>query len=442
MSLLSSHKKPEAFDYLLLAYVALLPFVRIVYLPVVYAKIQPTELVFLVLGPLALLRYGSSLWPKDRWLGLAIFFYLLANLVAAAVAADLSAWLEAFGRCYLVLLALIIARYVAEAYKTRSRQLLDVFLYGTALSAVCAYVGYLIALSGHFNEMVQVYGNYPYFGTVWRAKGFTAGGGMLIVVLLLPTIYAWRAWRKGTHSLWWFILLLPLAFLTFSKEVLLLGLGLLLVDKELWRWLSSGKSGRGRWMQWLVTGAAAVVFWGATHYIVQPRQSFEASRLAGTNYTSGRVVWEGETFQLVETSYTALKKAGVSVATQNPWFGVGPGQFGRALPAEQAAGRYPAHLPHYDPHWTWGGAFSETGFFGGLATLFFAFILFGRSWGSSPVIHPSVTIFCLMILILSVSKDVANFRFLWLAIGLVIGADNSRFEFHEQGHRQAKEIIV
>jgi hypothetical protein len=68
--------------WLLLAYAVLVPFVKVVFLPCIDAKIQPTELVFLVLLPAALLTYGWLLWPDDGWLRGAIIAYLAANLAS------------------------------------------------------------------------------------------------------------------------------------------------------------------------------------------------------------------------------------------------------------------------------------------------------------------------------------------------------------------------
>ncbi len=394
-----------------------LPFVRVLLLPVVDAKLQPTELIFLLLAPLALWHYGWSLWPRDRSLQWGIVVYLAANGIAAISAGEVPALLEALGRIYLVLLALIVGRWVAEKPQERRDKTLRYFLYGTAVLALFTYVGYFRAVAGDLNSMVQVYGNYPYLGTVLRAKGFTAGAGMLIIVLLLPLLYAWNQWRRGKLRIWWFILLFPLAILTFAKEVLLLGLGLLLVEPIVQRF----SSGRGRWVQGGLIGAVAVIFWLGTHFIVQERQPFAASSLAGTNYTAGHVVWQGDDYQVIATSYTELKKAGVAVARQHPWLGVGPGQFGRALPAEKEAGRYPANLPDYDPHSTWVGAWAETGVFG-FAGLILLFLAFGRrTLALLPTTSQVVPVFLLLILIMSVSKDVMNFRFLWLALGLVLG---------------------
>jgi hypothetical protein len=395
-----------------------MPFVRVVYLPYVDAKLQPTEVIFALLFPLALWAYGKRLWLQQTSLMWGLVAYVLANVVSASVAGQLPAFLEAFGRLYLVLLALVVAVWVNERREPRARKVLDAFLYATMALAACSYAGYFAAVLGYGNSLVHVYGNYPYLGTLFRASGFTGGPGMLIIVLLLPTIYAWRSWREGRKSLIWFAFLLPLAGLTFSKEILLLGLGLLLVDP----WFR----GRGRRMQGWLIGAVAVVFWFGTHYIVQLRQPVDESSLAGTEYTSGNLVWVGEQYQLLETSYTALKRAGVSVSRKYPIFGVGPGQFSHHLAAEQAAGVYPAHLLHYDPHSTWLGALSETGI-GGLLGLLLLSVLLYLSFRRLPLDGPDAGVvlclqtFLVLLLILSVSKDVANFRFVWVVIGVFLG---------------------
>lgn len=395
-----------------------MPFVRVVFLPYVDAKLQPTEVVFALLFPLALWRYGKRLWLQQTSLMWVLVIYVLTNLVSALVAGALPALLEACGRFYLVLLALVIAVWVSEAGGTRVRKILDAFLYGTLLLAACSYVAYFAALMGYSSSLVHVYGNYPYLGTLFRASGFTGGPGMLIIVLLLPILYAWRSWRQGQRSLLSFAFLLPLAGLTFSKEILLLGLGLLLVDP----WFR----GRVRRMQGWLIGAVAIVFWFGTHYIIQPRQPVEQSSLAGTEYTSGKLVWIGKNHQLLETSYTALKRAGVRISKKHFVFGVGPGQFSHYLSAEQQTGHYPFHLPHYDPHSTWLGALSETGIGGLLALLLLSVLLYRNFLQLSPPSGDAGMVICLqtfllLLLILSVSKDVANFRFVWVIIGILTG---------------------
>jgi len=376
--------KGKPLIWLLLAYAALVPFVKVVFLPYFDAKIQPTELVFLAMLPVGLIHFRRALWPPGPWLRGAIIAYLLANLASGVWSGDLSALLEAAGRVYLMLLALIFAATIRTGGEGLSRKILDAFLYGTAVLAVVSYAGWIAAMLGYHNELVQVYGNYPYLGTVVRARGFTGGAGMLIIVLLLPTLYAWRSWRDGHKSIAWVLLLLPLAAITFSKECLLLGLGLLLVEPMFIKY------GRGL-RKWVIM-AGAFVFWFGTHFIVQTRQPVAASDLAGTFYTSGELIWVGENYQL----------------------------------AEKAAGVYPQHLPLYDPHSTWLGAFSETGIFGFLSLLLISLVFYRRfSQIQVPVgekgLVDALLVFLLLMLILSVSKDIANVRFLWLAIGILLG---------------------
>ncbi|MEZ4988742.1 MAG: hypothetical protein R2795_27585, partial [Saprospiraceae bacterium] len=84
--------------------------------------------------------------------------------------------------------------------------------------AVIALVGYAAALLGYPNEAIRTYHSYPYLGTVYRTAGLTGGPGMLVSVLLLPSLYAWVNWRRGTQSFVPLAILLAAIFLSFSKQ--------------------------------------------------------------------------------------------------------------------------------------------------------------------------------------------------------------------------------
>jgi O-antigen ligase len=132
------------------------------------------------------------------------------------------------------------------------------------------------------------------------------------------------------------------------------------------------------------------------------------------------------TIQVVETSYTALKRANWTVGREHPWLGVGPGNSNKYLPALKAQGIYPPRLPDYDPHSTWMGAFSETGLFGlmALAVMVAAwFSLIGQRGliTSNDSVVRAASVYLLILLIESVMIDAMNFRQVWIAIGLVMG---------------------
>ena len=403
---------------LLLAYAFALPFVRLVTLPYVDAKLQPTEAIFLLLLPVAVYRYRAELLRQPRaWL-FALGFYVAVNLAAAVGSGHLPALLEGVGRCYLALLAVIVATYV-RSHPTGWRRLVRAFYYGAAVSALVALAGYALALAGRWTPTVLVYENYPYFGTLYRAAGFAGGANTLVYVSFLPALYAYRCWRTGGPFPGLLPFILLACALTFSKDLLLLGLGLFLVEPLTARLARPGRVA--------LVAATALTLWFMTHYIVQPRGADAGAVLSGTPYTSERVVWRGGGVQLLETSYTALKQAGVAVGAAHPWLGVGPGHFNAYLPALKAAGRYPTHLPDYDPHSTWTGTFAETGALGALAL----FLLLGwwltHTGGVNFLpahLAPEdlgLRVFVLLLLIAAFSVDAMNFRYLWMGLGAAVG---------------------
>ena len=291
---------------------------------------------------------------------------------------------------------------------------------GAIVMAVVTLIGVAVALAGWNNPLVVIYENYPYFGTVIRAKGFTGGANSLVYVCLLPLLYRYRRFRLRGKGLGWLMALLAVCAATISKDLLLVGLGLVLVDPYI--------SGRFRPFKVVMITAAALCLWFGTHYIVQRPNDVTGTYLEGTQYTSERVVYRTDAVQLLETSYTALKKAGVSVALKYPLAGVGPGRFNYALPREKSLGNYPEHLPDYDPHSTWIGGFSETGLPGGLSLLLLAGATIWYTRGGAVVesvrlssYYPPIRVFILMLLIASVSMDVMNFRHLWVPVGLLFG---------------------
>lgn len=415
--------KPErAIRYLLMAYFFFVPFVRLFFFPVVSAKVQPTELVFLCLFPLAVYHYGRKLLPASRNLLFVAGFYLSANLVSAINAGTLNAILEALGRGYLLALALLIAQYVkaGEDGNRRAEELVIAWSAGALLMAVISAIGYIAALNGVLNRTVLVYENYPYFGTMLRASGLTGGANSVVYVCLLPLLYYYRKIRRGGKGWGLLLLLFGICLATISKDLVLIFLGCFLVDPWVIR--------KAKQLRPLAVAGTALVLWFGTHFIVQRPVEVTGSYLEGTSYTSEKILWQGNDLQLLETSYLALKNAGVSVGSKHPLVGVGPGQFNGYLPEEKALGNYPAHLPEYDPHSTWIGAFSETGILGLASTIILFVVLYrlavGRMetglWYANDYVLP-LGVSLLIFLIASVSLDIMNFRFVWAPIGILLG---------------------
>lgn len=432
-----STKKDQAIEWLLLAFFFFVPFVRLFFFPVVSAKIQPTEIAFLFLFPIALYYYKWDLIPKSNAVKGVVAAYLGINLLSGIVAGSVNGILEAIGRVYLVALALIIAQFVQSGNEQgqRAERLVQAWSVGAILMAIISAVGYAAALNGYLSQTVVVYENYPYFGTVIRAAGLTGGANSLVYVCMLPLLYFYRRVRSGKSGMWWLVLLVAICLATISKECTLVVLGCFLVDP----WVFAN------WPKLRKVGLVGVslILWFGTHFIVQRPNEVQGSYLEGTAYTSENVFWKGENVQLLETSYLALKRAGLAVGNKHLLLGVGPGEFNKHLPEEKTLGVYPEHLPDYDPHSTWVGAFAETGILGLLSLIALTisgWLLCVRPstraiWASSDFMLP-VGVSILLLLIASVSLDIMNFRYLWAPFGLLVGVLAS----HKHGLQQPRQV--
>lgn len=171
-------------DGLSLAYLFLIPFVRLFYLPVVYAKVQLTEVVFLALAGWFVygcvqknIRVNWKEWLSIRWLIVALVIYVLTNLCSAYLSADFDAILEGFGRVYLVVLCLMVAWWIKSRGPQGINKALQAWLRGGVVMATISLLGYGLALWGYPNSTVAVIKNYPYWGTVYRAAGLAGGSG-------------------------------------------------------------------------------------------------------------------------------------------------------------------------------------------------------------------------------------------------------------------------
>lgn len=397
------------FVFFLLAYFLLVSFTRLWYLPVTYAKIQVTELLFIPLACIALWHYNWRLLPTAA-VGIPLALYVAANVASALFSGQRDALLEGLGRIYLAFLCLIVATYLRESGLKETFRLLNWWVKGAIALASISVLGYVVAASGYLNETVRVYENYPYFGTVLRAAGLNGGSGMLAVVLFLPSLWVWYQWRYSGKNLLPLLLFCLTLLLTLSKEVLLVALGFFLLDPR--------ATQMRPWIKTLLVGCTALFFILATHWVIVPNQPIEDTYLGGMRYTSEKVWFKWGPVQVVETTYWALKRANWVIGWRNPFLGVGPGEFYHVVGSLKSEGLYAAHLPDYDPHSTWLGAWSETGLIGFLTLLGLCL-----SWGRLLVKNNSdysrvFNVFLLIMLINSASMDCMNLRQLWLVWGL------------------------
>ena len=413
---------PRLLRILLLLYVVFLCLPRLEFLPflrLLGPSIHVTELLFVLLAPLAL-WYG-----RKRMLQPVIGSFLLGGLALLGILtlATLRAnhpqgYFELTARYYLFGVFLVFYWAVRTFGPPFLRAVLQYWYYGAGFLAFLAYLGYPLALLG-WTELVWVYPDYPYFGTVYRAVGAAGGSIALIIILLLPAFHDYWCWRTGGKRPWFLLLCLPLFVLSFSKEALLLPIGLLTLEVL---------QGRLRVVSYLLIGLLIGVYNLSTHYFLQFRQDIYGTLYTQADYSPGIIAWRTEHYQLLETTYTVLKRTAIYQARLHPWVGLGADQFQQALQDNRPTQVYPQRLPAYAPHSTWLGVLAEAGCLGLLALLMMVYGLSSKLRGNlvnSPVVSQSMNYtlvaFFLILGVASVNYDLLHRAFVWVPLALVLG---------------------
>lgn len=367
-------------------------------------RAQLTELIFLV----ALVAFARELPQQLRRfprLAMALGAYVLVNLLSGARAwaagGPAASLLEAGARGYLAVLVFIGTAHVARYGVGRLLRWWFRAAVAVAAVAVAAYASE--ALGGPDpGDLANPIAVYPYFGTVSRLQGTATTFGMFYMLLLPGMFLAWERRR------WWALGVLLLAgLLTLGKENLLFPLGLLL--------LRPGVGPK------VAAGALALVLLFVTHFLVLPA----GSGVGESFYVSGRVVGRLGQYEIHETTYWLNKRTALTVAGRHPGLGVGPGRYAAYTEQLVSEGRYPAHVGRLDPHSAWTGALAETGY-PGLATLLLLSLTLLPRAAAPPSAWRYAGICLLLYLLVSVFKDVMNFRPLWLLLGLWVAGNDGK----------------
>lgn len=397
------------------------PLPSLLWLPVFNAKLQPPEFIFPVLIVLALFsgRFLIRL-PRPRFLWVALLFYLIVISMSAIRVNDVGGWLEAVGRCYLVFLAFYISAYVRLTGQRGLQFLMHSWLIGGVALAAAAYYGLGTAYLGYSIKWVHLHEDYPYLGTIYRASGLSKSPTHIVILGILPTCYAWLRWRGGYGIvyMWWLLFVVPVLFLSFSKELLLLAMALFLADNR-------GLSGQTL-LRWLVASGGTLAFWLGTHFMVQPAGDLVGTYLDRSQHFSGKVYWSGGGIQVLESAYLTIKRAMWRVFTEHPWLGVGPDQFSFQLPAQKAAGLFPRYFPDYQPHSTWFGALAEGGIIAFTALVGATLSLWREiraqavNWGRNAEVR-SLVAYLFVFFVAAMSMDTFHLRYLWVPLGMLLG---------------------
>ena len=215
---------------LLRFYVILFP-IKILNLPYIgdkLQKLQPADMLFLIILAVSIFQLPKLKLISLRNFDKAILFWLFAHLTTCLFHPTRPALIECIGTIYLVLLYIVIN--IAFASKTKD-EIREWLFKSIELSAFClmffGLLGIFLALLGYPSMLSGKWGNFPYFGTIYRMLGLTAQPIMFasiggISLLILITAFNSKKYTEMSSFSKTTLLLLGLGLpLTFAKSLVI-----------------------------------------------------------------------------------------------------------------------------------------------------------------------------------------------------------------------------
>jgi hypothetical protein len=406
-------------------YIFLTALLDLLDLPLVGVKIQLAELFF----PLLVLFCVYHWKEVRRWkfplipLDFALLAYWLAFGLSCLINNKWGPWLEWLGFGYLLTVYALLSLWLANSKAKYWRGFLTAVVCMGVLSALAGIVGWVLQVfTGTENILAFQYENYPYLGDVVRADGFTAVASMLAIILEMTILLLFpfllvkqKITRYDGLAM---ILMLSGLFLTLGKSILPTLTGMLWLINQRWKWIHEQVA------RALFAGLM-IIYLGGIHAVVYAPEN--APGLVGKERFLSDQIWlETEKMVIVPSTYWVLKKSNWRTGVDHfPW-GVGSGEHLEYVPDLKQKGRYPVHIPAYDPHSTFLRSFSETGLFAAICLLWIIITILRGKWkpekGTSIRDYPlyfGLSIYLIITAVEAISMDVLFFRHLWLGMALL-----------------------
>lgn len=412
----------------LLAYIVSTAFTDVLALPGIASKIQLSELIFIPLFGVwmfQIIRVKKFLNPPIHSLEWAILFYIFFAMISSLISGKQSSWLEVAGLIYLAVVYLIFKTSL-NLFIHPTNFIVGAFIACGIIAGIAGIAGWVLSILDFDTSLAMPPDHpYPYVGPVPRATGWMVSPNMLfnlisVVILIYFPLFLENRKKKIYH----YVLLAVLfagALLTFSKSILLLLIGILLI-----LFGNNMTSKKVKTALTVICSVLFIVFLAGTHVLVRTESREDWIYKREKSYTAARPFLEWKGFEFYQTNYTINKSAALRAGLEYPLHGVGPGQFNDYVGKLKERGKYPDHFINFDPHSTYLGAFAE----GGLPLFFIVIfivwqiVLLVRKQKHSEEEHNAlasgVTFALLFMGMEAISMDVLNFRHLWILLAVLM----------------------
>jgi O-antigen ligase len=391
---------------------------------------RATDVAF-VAAALAILTQARPFRPSLTALDLAVAAYLAGSVVSVIFSpAPRASAIDLVRQLYVVAIYVVIV--LATRQGLAATVATGLALSGALLAALGLAAVLLYYLTGATITAISPVMSLPYLGDTLRLRAFTASEAMFACVLavavpfllLHPSIAAsrTRSWVAGISTA-------CAAAMTFSHSIS--GIAVASVT-ALWDRLRTPPARAAA-----VSIAVLVVLAFNFAATLSIRSIGNASLRDTTVYhyavDAGRAQIAGLDVEYQTMSYWRLKQVAWQAFTSRPLTGIGLDRFHTVTEASFQQGRLTEPYRAIDPHSTLVGRLAETGLIGG-ATLIILWIVIAsecrRLLARRPSPAPSAVEGWIATaavaalagtLVNTMNADVMNFRFAWVAIGLVRG---------------------
>lgn len=414
------YKDKKIFILLLCLYIIAIPIQKILWLPLVYSKIQIPEIIFIILLLLIIPKIKWADWKNIKTIALdkSIILWLIIGIINLILHLNITTFIEFSGQFYLFCLYILI-QFLFFNSKTKEIELffITAFLLQLALIIITLFIG-LILLTQDINiDVFQIFYSYPYFGNIYRLKVLTNEPVMLVSILSISfwiiTVLMKREIEMIPIKKWVVILLLIFTGLmllsTFGKSlpfmlsILLIHLNTYLKNKN-----------QGTIFIKIIASFLILSSIFLTHVIVSKKPYREKEV-----YGLAKPFLKINDFYLYKSWYFVQKENAIKEFIEHPFFGCGGGNLLNVISLKYKKTKETILRPAYDPLSTYTGILAEYGILGFLVLLFLMFTIYKEvlqlpnSNGLKWIFIFSFSYFTLE----AISTDIQNFRHLWILLG-------------------------
>jgi O-antigen ligase len=367
--------------------------------------------------------------PRLSALDYTIAAYVGGSILSTAFSPDVGvSSIELVRHLYLVSIYVVIA--VAVRYAMADTVATGLASSGGLLAALSVAATALLMITGIGIDAIGRIAILPYLGETLRVRALTASESMLACVLAMSAPFVLlhpairSSWLRINAAA---IVLCVAAFLTFSHSVAGISVAVL---------VAAWPTMRATALRRAAAAAVILIVLAANFAATVSIRSVGGGPRDTSNYQygvdSGRAEIAGVNVEYQTMSYLRLKQVAWDTFAARPLTGIGLDRFHTATEAAYQAGRLTESYRAIDPHSTIPGRLAEAGAIGAITMLALWCVagmetmrLLARSTPPSWMLT-AVAAGLAGTLVNSVNVDVMNFRFLWVALGLVRGLGNDK----------------